>query len=57
MKSLYLLIILYHELTSCKSIKGISLFEEKEKKDENVIATITTDDESELKKLFSIYIN
>ena len=57
MKSLYLLIILYHELTSCKSIKGISLFEEKEKKDENVISTITTDDESELKKLFSIYIN
>ena len=56
MKSLYLLIILYLELTSYKSIKGISLFEEKEKKDEKVIATITTDDESELKKaLFYLY--
>ena len=56
MKSLFLLIILYLDLTSFKTTEGISLFEEKEEKDEKVIATIRTDDESELKKaLFYLY--
>ena len=53
---LFILILLFFEFNSCKSVKGISLFEEKDKKDEKVIATITTDDESELNKaLFYLY--
>ena len=53
---LFLLILLFFESTSCKSIKGISFFEEKDKKDEKVIVTITTDDEYELNKaLFYLY--
>jgi len=56
MKSLYLLIILFLELTSFKTTEGISLYEEKKIKNEKVIATIRTDDESELKKaLFYLY--
>ena len=53
---LFLIIILYFQHASCKLTEDISLFEEKEQKDEKVIATITTDDESELKKaLFYLY--